>query len=50
MGVSQVRGTFLMGPYNKDYNILYWGLHWGPLILVGNYHIEGIGDHGGPIN
>ena len=35
-GFPKLRGTFLEVPRIRI--IVYWGLHWGPLVL-GNYHI-----------
>ena len=37
-GFPKIRGTILGVPILRT--IVYWGLHWGPLIL-GNYHYEG---------
>ena len=36
-GFPKIRGTFLGVPIIRT--IVFWGLHWGPLIL-GNYHID----------
>ena len=35
-GFPKIRGTILGVPIVRT--IVFWGLHWGPLIL-GNYHI-----------
>ena len=36
-GLPKIRGTLLGVPIIRT--IVYWGLHWGPLIL-GNYHLK----------
>ena len=36
MGFPKIRSTLLGVPIIRT--IVYWGLHWGPLIL-GNYHM-----------
>ena len=39
-GFTKIRGTILGVPIVPIIRIIiFWGLHWGPLIL-GNYHIE----------
>ena len=61
MGFPKSKGTFLGGPYNKDYN--FWGIYYGVPIMriiefwgsimgspfLGNYHI-GIGGVGSDIH
>ena len=39
-GFPEIRGTLLGVPIIRI--IIYWGLHWGPLIL-GNYHLRAWG-------
>ena len=38
MGVSENQAYHFGRPHNRDYSIVFWGLHWGPLIL-GNCHL-----------
>ena len=42
-GFTKIRATFLGVPIIRT--IVFWGLHWGPLIL-GNYHIGNGKDNG----